>query len=176
MDLQANRSTPPPFAPDDAGTSESTQKSIQQVPVLPVDVNVNESISININIDDYTKTKLAKNAIKTLKTKLADYAKEIVKEAALLEEGNREEGDDPEITSNHINQSVRKYRTKKKRKWTPGVIALRILSSLSMMSIGFLVDTPAGYNQQPWKLYVCLLVVLIASATTVADIILETKE
>lgn len=156
---------------------EQIKNTIQQAqgPNEAPGVFTNDIITVCVCTSEITGTRLASNAKRALHNNVEKYAIEIIKEAALLEEGNRENGDEPEITSNYITQAARKYKTYKNQKHAKGLTTLRIVSPLSSLLAGFFFD-PSSFNGYSFKLFAFITLLMIATATTVLQHVLDDRE
>ena len=129
-------------------------------------------MSVTIEVDNRQLENMSEEAKVTLNRHVNTYIDNIVKEANLIEEGNREDGAKREITSSIILQAVRKYKNnapKKKDKW---LIALKIISSFSLLIVGFLFDAK-GYQDNIGKLIFFIIVLIIACISTVLQFVKE---
>ena len=132
-------------------------------------------MAIQVNIDDSKVDNFSNNAQNTLKNQMEKYADDIIKEANLIEEAIREDGANREITSNIILQAVRKNKTNQGKKNSKWLVFSKILSTLSLLVTGFLFD-PTGYQDNVIKLTAFIIFLIIASASTAIQIVLENKE
>ena len=129
-------------------------------------------MSVTIEVDNRQLENMSEEAKVTLNKHVNTYIDNIVKEANLIEEGNREDGAKREITSSIILQAVRKYKNntpKQKDKW---LIALKIISSFSLLIVGFLFDAK-GYQDNMGKLIFFIIVLIIACISTVLQFVKE---
>ena len=127
---------------------------------------------VQIKIEDEKIENLSSEAKKSLKQQVETYAEYIIKESNLIEEGNREDGADREITSSIILQAARKYKNtlpKKKDKW---LVVIKIVSVFSLLITGFLFDAD-GYQDNIGKLIWFIIMIIIASASTVLQFVKE---
>lgn len=122
-------------------------------------------MSLQVDIKDEQMTNMSENAQRELISQLKSFAEQIIREANLIEDGNREEGANSEITSSMVKLAVRKYRLTSKCKKVKGLIALRIISTFSLLVTGALIDFD-GYEGHPVKLWLFIVSLLIASVST----------
>ena len=108
-------------------------------------------MALQVEIDDIQMENMSDGAKEILGTHLKNYAENIIKEATLIEEGNREDGANREITSNLVLQAVRKYKSNPPKKEGKGLIVLKITSAFSLLITGFLFDE-SGYQDNIIKL------------------------
>lgn len=71
---------------------------------------------LQVEINDEQLENMSEKAKEELVYQLSTYAESIIKEANLIEEGNREGGANQEIISSMVVQAVRKYKNKSPRK------------------------------------------------------------
>lgn len=104
-------------------------------------------MNFNIDIDDTNLANLSNGAKSKLQEQTQEYANELLKEAALIEEGDRQEGANSEITSNIIMRAVRVRRNRNliERKTPKWLIVCKFISTVSWAISGFLFD-PSGYQ------------------------------
>lgn len=102
---------------------------------------------MNVHIDDTNLVNLSGGAKEKLCEQTKEYADELLKEANLIEEGNRAVGAQSEITSNIIMQAanVKKSRYFAENKPPIWLKIAKIVSTLSCLVTGFLFDTN-GYQ------------------------------
>lgn len=129
-------------------------------------------MAIQIEIDERQMMNMSEEAKKTLSQQVKTYAEHIVKEANLIEEGNREDGANGEITSSIILQAVRKYKSNSTKKKDKDLIVLKIVSAFSMLLTGFLFDVN-GYQGKTMELILFIIVLIIACVSTVLEIVKE---
>lgn len=129
-------------------------------------------MEVHIEIEDGQIQSMSEGAQETLKTQLLTYAINIIKEANLIEEGNREDGANQEITSNIVLQAVRKYKNNTPKKRNKGLIGLKIASAFSLLVTGFLFDEN-GYQDNIVKMILFIIVLIIACITTILQIVKE---
>lgn len=122
-------------------------------------------MKINIEIEDKKVINFSASAKNALEQKVTEYANEIVKEANLIEEGLRDDDAQREITSTIISQAVRKSKISVKKKPSASNVILRVVSALSLATIGFFYD-PNGYANNLQKLYLFIAIIIIAAITT----------
>lgn len=125
-------------------------------------------MNFNIEINNTNLANLSKGAISKLQEQTQEYANDLLKEAALIEEGDRQEGANSEITSNIIMRavSVRRNRNSIEKK-TPGwIVVCKFISTISWAITGFLFD-PTGYQDNFAGLIsfvICLAIACISTA------------
>ena len=132
-------------------------------------------MAVQVNIDDNKIDNFSVEAQTTLKNQVEKYADDIIKEANLIEEAFREDGESAEIISNHVLQAVRKNKTNHHRKPNRFLIITKIISSLSLLVTGFLFDS-AGYQNNVGKLIAFIVCLIVASVSTVLQFVLEDRE
>lgn len=66
---------------------------------------------LKVEITDEHMENMSDKAKEELVSQLNKYAENIIKEAILIEEGNREDGANREITSSIVKQAARKYKS-----------------------------------------------------------------
>lgn len=131
-------------------------------------------MNFNINIDDTNLANLSSGAKNKLQEQAQEYANDLLKEAALIEEGDRQEGANSEITSNIIMRAVRvrgnrNLIEKKTPKW---LIACKFISTVSWAISGFLFD-PTGYQDNFVGLISFIVSFAIACISTAFDLFKE---
>lgn len=132
-------------------------------------------MAIQVTIDDNKIDNFSSGAQTTLKTQMEKYADDIIKEANLIEEAIRENGANAEITSNNVLQAVRKSKTNYSKKSNKLLLITKIVSALSLLVTGFLFDS-AGYQGNGAKMIAFIIVLIIASVSTVLQFVFEDKE
>lgn len=125
-------------------------------------------MNFNINIDDTNLVNLSNGARVKLREQTEKYANDLLKEAALIEEGDRQEGANSEITSNIIMRAVRVRRNKNsiERKTPKWLIVCKFISTVSWAISGYLFDG-SGYQDNFAGLIgfiVCFAIACISSA------------
>lgn len=132
-------------------------------------------MAIQINIDNNKINNFSNGAQTTLVKQIEKYADDIIKEANLIEEGNREDGAGTEITSNIVLQAVRKNKTYHSRKPDRLLFFSKLVSTFSLLITGFLFDS-SGYQNNVPKFFSFIVCIIIASVSTVLQFVLEDKE
>lgn len=132
-------------------------------------------MAIQVDIDDNKIDNFSNGAQSTLKNQIEKYADDIIKEANLIEEATREDGASTEITSNIVLRAIRKNKINHSKKSNKGLIAIKTVSALSLLVTGFLFDSN-GYQDNTAKLIFFIISLIIASASTVLQFVLEDKE
>lgn len=125
-------------------------------------------MNFNIEIDDTNLANLSSGAKSKLQEQVKEYANDLLKEAALIEEGDRQEGANSEITSSIIMQavSVRRNRNYIEKKTPIWLKISKFVSTVSCLITGFLFD-PAGYQDGFAKLMgfvICFAIACISTA------------
>lgn len=125
-------------------------------------------MDLNIEIDDTNLVNLSSGATRTLQEQTREYANDLLKEATLIEEGDRQEGANSEITSNIIMKavSVRKNRNLIEEKTPTWLKVCKIISTVSCLVTGFLFDL-AGYQDNLAELIgfvICFAIACISTA------------
>lgn len=125
-------------------------------------------MNFHIEIDDTVAANLSDGAKSKLQEQTKEYAHDLLKEAILIEEGNRQEGANSEITSNIIMQavSVRRNRNYIPPKTPVWLNICKFVSTLSSLITGFLFD-PSGYQNNFQKLMgfiICFAITCISTA------------
>lgn len=134
-----------------------------------------ENVSVQVNIDGNKINNLSASAQVTLKKQIERYADDIIKEANLIEEAIREDGASTEITSNIIMQAVRKNKSNHNKKSNKSLLIFKVISALSLLVTGFLFDSD-GYQGKTTKLIAFVILLIIASVSTVLQFVLEDRE
>lgn len=129
-------------------------------------------MALQVEIDDIQMENMSDGAKEILGTHLKNYAENIIKEATLIEEGNREDGANREITSNLVLQAVRKYKSNPPKKEGKGLIVLKITSAFSLLITGFLFDE-SGYQDNIIKLVLFIMMLIVACVSTVLQFVKE---
>ena len=93
---------------------------------------------LQVQITDEQMENMSEKAKEELVSQLSTYAERIIKEANLIEEGNREDGANREITSSIVKQAVRKYKSNVPTKKENGLVVLKVFSAFSLLITGFL--------------------------------------
>ena len=115
---------------------------------------------------------MSEKAKEELVSQLSTYAERIIKEANLIEEGNREDGANREITSSIVKQAVRKYKSNVPTKKENGLVVLKVFSAFSLLITGFLFDAN-GYQDNIIKLILFIIALIVASVSTVLQFVRE---
>lgn len=123
-------------------------------------------MSLRVEIDDIQMENMSEGAKETLGTQLRIYAENIIKEANLIEEGNREDGANLEITSNIVLQAIRRHKINTPKKKGKEMIILKIVSAFSLLITGFLFDAN-GYQNNIVKLVLFVIILIVACVSTV---------
>lgn len=128
---------------------------------------------MDINLDEKLFDNFSHNAKDKVKDRTINYAHELIKEANLIEEGQRQDGAKAEVTSNIVMQASLVKRTigsnNKKPKW---LIACRIISVISCLITGFFFD-PNGYKDNLTMLIAFIISLSIACISTAVAIFKE---
>ena len=132
-------------------------------------------VSVEIKIDENKIDNLSNDARRTLKHQIEIHADSIIKDANLIEQASRENGASQEITSNIVLQAVKKNKVNFKKNPHKGLLICKILSALSLLFTGFLFDSD-GFQDTPLLLIAFIVMLVIATGTTVVQFILEDKE
>lgn len=127
---------------------------------------------INLEIHDDRIANMSLGAKETMQEKLKEYVDNVIKEANLIEEGNRETGARGEITSSIILQSTQKNNRIIKKKIPIYVFISRIVSPLSILLTGFLFDQN-GYKDNTIKMIFFIVTLILACVTTVLQYVKE---
>lgn len=129
-------------------------------------------MSLRIEIADEQMKNMSEKAKEELSNQLRAYAENIIKEANLIEDGNREDGANREITSSIVMQAVRKYKSNTLQKKGKGLIVLKIVSAFSLLISGFLFDAD-GYQNNIVKLILFIVALIIGCVSTVLQFVKE---
>ncbi len=129
-------------------------------------------MEIQILIADNRIENLSHGALITLKDQVNQYVDNVVKEAILIEEGNRENGAKKEITSNIILNAVRKHKNYQIKKPSKTMITVKIASPLSILITGLLFDS-TGYQNNTGKMIVFIIFLIVACISTVIQYVKE---
>ncbi len=131
-------------------------------------------MNFNIDIDDTNLANLSNGAKSKLQEQTQEYANELLKEAALIEEGDRQEGANSEITSNIIMRAVRVRRNRNliERKTPKWLIVCKFISTVSWAISGFLFD-PSGYQDNFAGLISFIICFAIACISTAFELFKE---
>lgn len=128
---------------------------------------------MEINIKDDLLVDFSGNAKDKLKERTVAYAEELIKEARLLEEGQREDGAKTEITSNIITRAAMVKRTIGIEKKEPTWLKIcKIVSVISCAMAGFFFD-PNGYTDKLAMLIAFIVFFAVACVSTVLMFIKE---
>lgn len=129
-------------------------------------------MALRVEIADEQMENMTEQAKDELANQLRTYAENIIKEANLIEEGNREDGANREITSSIVMQAVRKYKSNAPKKNDKGLVVLKIVSAFSLLITGFLFDAN-GYQDNTMKLVFFVVMLIIACVSTVLQFVKE---
>ena len=127
---------------------------------------------LQVQITDEQMDNMSEKAKEELVSQLSTYAERIIKEANLIEEGNREDGANREITSSIVKQAVRKYKSNVPTKKENGLVVLKVFSAFSLLITGFLFDAN-GYQDNIIKLILFIIALIVASVSTVLQFVRE---
>ncbi len=127
---------------------------------------------LQVQITDEQMENMSEKAKEELVSQLSTYAERIIKEANLIEEGNREDGANREITSSIVKQAVRKYKSNVPTKKENGLVVLKVFSAFSLLITGFLFDAN-GYQDNIIKLILFIIALIVASVSTVLQFVRE---
>jgi hypothetical protein len=127
---------------------------------------------LQVQITDEQMENMSEKAKEELVSQLSTYAESIIKEANLIEEGNREDGANREITSSIVKQAVRKYKSNVPTKKENGLVVLKVFSAFSLLITGFLFDAN-GYQDNIIKLILFIIALIVASVSTVLQFVRE---
>lgn len=128
---------------------------------------------MEINIKEDLLVDFSGNAKDKLKERTIAYAEELIREARLLEEGQREDGAKTEITSNIITRAAMVKRTIGIEKKVPRWLKIcKIVSVISCAMAGFFFD-PNGYTDKLAMLIAFIIFFAIACISTVLMFIKE---
>ena len=125
-----------------------------------------------MQITDEQMENMSEKAKEELVSQLSTYAERIIKEANLIEEGNREDGANREITSSIVKQAVRKYKSNVPTKKENGLVVLKVFSAFSLLITVFLFDAN-GYQDNIIKLILFIIALIVASVSTVLQFVRE---
>ena len=101
---------------------------------------------IRVEVNDEQLQNVSVEAKETLHQQVERYAENILKEANLIEEGNREDGANREITSSIVLQAVRQYKRLSPKKKDKSLIVIKIISAFPLLLTGFLFDEDGYQN------------------------------
>ena len=127
---------------------------------------------LQVQITDEQMENMSEKAKEELVSQLSTYAERIIKEANLIEEGNREDGANREITSSIVKQAVRKYKSNVPTKKENGLVVLKVFSAFSLLITGFLFDAN-GYQDNIIKFILFIIALIVASVSTVLQFVRE---
>ena len=127
---------------------------------------------LQVQITDEQMENMSEKAKEELVSQLSTYAESIIKEANLIEEGNREDGANREITSSIVKQAVRKYKSNVPTKKENGLVVLKVFSAFSLLITGFLFDAN-GYQDNIIKHILFMIALIVASVSTVLQFVRE---
>lgn len=127
---------------------------------------------LQVQITDEQMENMSEKAKEELVSQLSTYAERIIKEANLIEEGNREDGANREITSSIVKQAVRKYKSNVPTKKENGLVVLKVFSAFSLLITVFLFDAN-GYQDNIIKLILFIIALIVASVSTVLQFVRE---
>lgn len=131
-------------------------------------------MNFNIDINDTNLANLSNGAKSKLQEQTQEYANDLLKEAVLIEEGDRQEGANSEITSNIIMRAVRVRRNRNliERKTPKWLIVCKFISTVSWAISGFLFD-PSGYQDNFAGLISFIVCFAIACISTAFELFKE---
>lgn len=131
-------------------------------------------MQFNIDIDDNSLNKLTSGAVDSLQKEMKKYANGIIKEAVLIEEGERREGATSEITSNIIQKAIisKKNKNTVSIKKKLGLKICKILNTIICLMTGFLFDL-SGYQNNLIGLILFIVSFAIVCILTVVIVIME---
>lgn len=131
------------------------------------------SIEFEIELDDDLSS-LTEGAKNKLSEETKSFATELLREAIRIEEVERQEGANCEITSSIVMQAVRvkKYKRHSEKGIPMWLKIVKILSSISLMITGFLFDQN-GYQNNMLKLISFIIIFAIACISTAVVYIKE---
>lgn len=129
-------------------------------------------MAVHVDVEEEKIENFSASAKTTLSQQLSTYAEYIIREANLVEEGNREDGASREITSSILLQAVRKYKSTPQKKRSKVLIGLKIVSSFSLLVTGFLFDSD-GYKDNTTKLVLFIITLIVACVSTVLQFVKE---
>lgn len=127
---------------------------------------------LKVEITDKHMENMSDKAKEELVSQLNKYAENIIKEANLIEEGNREDGANREITSSIVKQAARKYRSNVLQKKGKGLVVLKAVSAFSLLITGFLFDAN-GYQDNIVKLILFIIALIVGCVSTVLQFVKE---
>ena len=127
---------------------------------------------LQVQITDEQMENMSEKAKEELVSQVSTYAESIIKEANLIEEGNREDGANREITSSIVKQAVRKYKSNVPTKKENGLVVLKVFSAFSLLITGFLFDAN-GYQDNIIKLILFIIALIVASVSPVLQFVRE---
>lgn len=132
-------------------------------------------MNFSIEIDDANLINLSNGAKSKLHEQTKEYAFELLKEAVLIEEGNRSEGANSEITSSIIMQaaSVKRNRNPIEKKMPLWLKISKIISTLSCLITGFLFDS-TGY-QDNFPGLMCFVICFATACISTAIVFVKEK-
>lgn len=118
---------------------------------------------MQINIDDSKINNYSSSAKEELEKQILNYADIIIKESELIEYASREENTTSEVTSTIVATAAKKRNMKvTKKEDKKKIIAIKILSWVSMLFVGLLFDIEQCQNNT--LQFLALIVVLIFAA------------
>lgn len=132
-------------------------------------------MALQVEIDEGKIDNFSTGAQSTLKQQVERYADDIIKEANLIEEAIREDGAGTEITGNIVLQAVRRSKTSQPKKSNLFLLIAKIVSAFSLLLTGFLFDS-SGYQDNAIKLISFIVVLIVASVSTVLQFVYEDRE
>lgn len=132
------------------------------------------SIEFEIELDDDDLSSLTEGAKNKLSEETKSFATELLCEAIRIEEVERQEGANCEITSSIVMQAarVKKYKRHSEKSTPMWLKIVKILSSISLVITGFLFD-PNGYQNNMLKLMSFIIIFAIACISTAVVYIKE---
>lgn len=132
-------------------------------------------MALQVNISDDKVDNFSNEAKAELEKQIKKYGDNIIKESNFIGEAIREDGASMEITSNIVIQAVRKNKMQNKKKSNKTLIIIKIISAFSLLITGFLFDEN-GYEGAIAKLVFFIIILIVASVSTVLQFVLEDKE
>ena len=125
------------------------------------------NIEILIELEEDSLSSLTEGARNKLSEQTKSFAKELLHEAIRIEEGEREEGANCEITSSIVMQAgiVKKYRNYSEKNTPMWLKIVKILSPISFSITGFLFDLN-GFENNMLKLIGFIIAFAIACVST----------